>query len=322
MSNVFSPATRKAVKLKIAIQGPSGSGKTLGALALAQGLASGGKIAVIDTENGSASLYADRYSFDTLDLRPPYTSARYLDAITAAAEAGYTVVVIDSLSHEWVGEGSILSRKEGDDARPGANSYTNWAKYTKEHEGFKAGILAAPIHVIATMRAKQDYILETNEKGKQQPRKIGLAPIQREGMEYEFTTVWEVQMTHRATTSKDRTGLFGDEPVDLLSPALPKRLLEWLGSAVMERGGAESPSHAGVASKGTPAPTLRITEEDVFPTRDTPWPGSGPVQGKTVREWAKNQLLAVDDGTVKVPDEWLSIVRLELKARAAKAAAG
>lgn len=325
---VFTPATRRAVKLKLAIQGPSGSGKTLGALALAHGLAAGGKIAVIDTENGSASLYAERFAFDTLDLRPPYTSARYLEAITAAAEAGYAVVVIDSLSHEWVGEGSILSRKESDDARPGANSYTNWGKYTKEHEGFKAGILGAPIHVIATMRAKQDYILETNEKGKQQPRKIGLAPIQREGMEYEFTTVWEVQMTHHATTSKDRTGLFGEEAVDLCSPALPKRLLAWLASATVDNGrGGTSTASAGpkgdaapVSSPAAPTPPKRITEADEFPTRDTPWPGEGKLHGKTVREWALNQLRAVEAGEAPVPDEWLAIVKLELKARAAKAA--
>lgn len=237
MSIQFKKATRRAVKVKLAIQGPSGAGKTVAALQLATTLAEGGTIAVIDTENGSASLYADRYGFDVLNLAPPYTSARYIEALEAAIEAGYTAIVIDSLSHQWMGEGGILSRKEALDARPGSNSYTNWATFTKEHELFKARLLNAPVHLIATMRAKQDYVLETNEKGKQTPRKVGLAPVQREGTEYEFTTVFELQMDHRAIVSKDRTGLFGggSDPIDLLQPATGKSLLAWLKSAPDQR---------------------------------------------------------------------------------------
>lgn len=237
MSITFKRATRRAVKVKLAVQGPSGAGKTVAALQLATALAEGGKVAVIDTENGSASLYADRYTFDVLDLAPPYTSARYIEAIDAAVEAGFSAVVIDSLSHQWMGEGGILSRKEALDARPGSNSYTNWATFTKEHEGFKAKLLNAPVHLIATMRAKQDYVLETNERGKQTPKKVGMAPVQREGVEYEFTTVFELQMDHRAIVSKDRTGLFGGgtDPIDLLQPATGKALLAWLKDAPDQR---------------------------------------------------------------------------------------
>lgn len=247
----FQKATRQAVKLKLAISGPSGSGKTLGALALAKTLAGDGTIALIDTENGSASLYADKYGFDALNLTPPFTSARYLEAMEAATEAGYAVLVIDSLSHQWNGDGGILARKEDMDKRPGSNSYTNWATFTKEHTAFITKVLQLPIHVIATLRSKQDYVLETNDKGKQQPKKVGMAPVQREGLEYEFSTVFDVQMDHRAVASKDRTGLFGDELVDLINPATGKRLLAWLASgapmtapAKAETNGqsAESPS--------------------------------------------------------------------------------
>ncbi len=243
MTMQFQKATRQAVKLKLAIAGPSGSGKTLGALAIAKVLAGdGGRIALIDTENGSASLYGDKYAFDTLNLGPPFTSARYIEAMEAAVEAGYAVLVIDSLSHQWSGDGGILARKEEMDKRPGSNSYTNWATFTKEHTAFVGKVLQLPVHVIATLRSKQDYVLETNDKGKQQPKKVGMAPVQREGLEYEFSTVFDVQMDHRATASKDRTGLFGDDLVDLVNPATAKRLLAWLASGAMP---APAPSTPG-----------------------------------------------------------------------------
>lgn len=227
---LFAKATRQAVRLKIGIQGPSGSGKTLGALALATALAPNGKVAVIDTENGSASLYGDRFQFDTLNLGAPYTTARYMEAIDAAVSAGYEVIVLDSISHQWMGEGGILSRKELLDSR-GGNSYTNWAKFTVEHEQFKAKLLSAPVHLVATVRAKQDYVVEQTANGKSAPRKIGMAPVQREGMEYEFSIVFELQMDHRAMVSKDRTGLFeGGMPLDLAKPEIVDRLRGWLAS--------------------------------------------------------------------------------------------
>lgn len=227
----FTRAKREAVKLKLAVSGPSGSGKTLGALALAQALARGGKIAVIDTENGSAALYSDRFEFDAITMHPPFLSAKYIEAVKAAVAAGYAVVVVDSISHQWAGDGGILSRKEQLDQRPGSNSYTNWAQFTKEQEAFKAFLVSADIHLIATMRSKQDYVLEKNENGKQQPKKVGLAPIQRDGMEYEFTTVFELQMDHKAAVSKDRTGIFEGTLSDLTDGEVVKSLSAWLKSA-------------------------------------------------------------------------------------------
>jgi hypothetical protein len=228
----FKKATRQAVRLKIGLQGPSGAGKTWGALALARAIVGPmGKIALVDTENGSASLYSDRVEFDALDLAPPYTSKRYISAIAEAAEGGYDLLILDSISHQWIGEGGILSRKEALD-KQGGNSYTNWATFTTEHEGFKAAILNAPLHLIATLRSKQDYVIEQNERGKATPRKVGMAAVQREGMEYEFSAVFDLQMSHRATVSKDRTGLFDSEvPYDLSDKRLGKLITDWLRTA-------------------------------------------------------------------------------------------
>lgn len=220
----FRKAERKQAKLKLALTGPSGSGKTMSSLYLAKGV--GKKIALVDTENASASLYADRFEFDTVVLTPPYTIAKYIEAIKSAESLGYDVLIIDSISHAWAGDGGLLAKKESLDARSG-NSYTNWGGITKEHEQFKAMLLNCNIHLICTMRSKQDYVLELNEKGKQAPRKVGLAPIQRDGMEYEFTTVFDVAMDHHAQASKDRTGLF-DGQLFKISTETGENLMKWI----------------------------------------------------------------------------------------------
>jgi len=226
----FQKAERKRAKIKVAITGPSGAGKTFSALTLATGL--GKKIAVIDTENDSASLYSDRFEFDTLVISPPYTVQKYLEAISAATEEGYEVLIIDSITHAWAGEGGLLSKKEALDAR-GGNSFSNWAGITKEHEAFKATLLVSDIHLVCTMRSKQDYVLDMGDKGKTTPRKVGLAPIQREGMEYEFTTVFDIAMDHNASTSKDRTGLF-DGHTAKITKDTGRKFQQWLNGAKVD----------------------------------------------------------------------------------------
>ncbi len=227
----FQKASRKAQRLKIGIAGPSGAGKTMGALSLAHQLASApDKVAVLDTENGSASLYADRYPFDVIEIHAPYLSKKYLDGIAAAIEAGYEVLVIDSISHQWDGDGGILQRKEQADTVPGSNHWTNWAPFTKEHNQFRSALLTAPIHLICTMRSKMTYAQSENGS-KKKIEKLGLQPIQRDGMEYEFTLTFDVQMDHRATASKDRTSLFAEKHTDLCKPTTGKALLAWLSSA-------------------------------------------------------------------------------------------
>lgn len=203
---MFTKATRTRAHIKMAITGPSGSGKTLSALKIARGLAGDGKIALIDTENESASLYADATDFDTCPISAPFTTEKYITIINEAVKAGYSVLVIDSLTHAWAGEGGLLSQKESLDAR-GGNSFTNWASITKKQEMLKSALLQAPIHVIATMRSKQEYVIEQNG-GKSAPKKVGTAPIQRDGMEYEFTIVLDMAANHEFSASKDRTGLF------------------------------------------------------------------------------------------------------------------
>jgi hypothetical protein len=233
MVTEFKKAERKQAKLRLALTGPSGSGKTFSALLIAKGI--GNKIAVVDTENRSASLYADMaagplqgINFDILEIDPPYTIAKYVDGIDAAVKAGYDALIIDSISHAWAGEGGLLSKKESLDSR-GGNSYTNWAGITKEHEAFKAKLLNCDIHLICTMRSKQDYVLEVNDKGKSSPKKVGMAPIQRDGMEYEFTTVFDLSMNHDAVASKDRTSIFDGL---VFKPAVDtgKTLMAWLES--------------------------------------------------------------------------------------------
>lgn len=238
--STFQKATRKKAKLKLAITGSSGSGKTYGALRLASGMSS--KVAYIDTENGSASLYSDRFAFDVLDIAPPYNHEKFVDAIKAAVNGGYEVVVIDSASHFWEG---VLAYKDALDKR-GGNSYTNWNEAGNKFKGILDAVLQSPIHIICCMRSKMDYVLETNEKGKQVPRKIGLAPIMRDNIEYEFTTVFDVTMDHNTKTSKDRTGLFGDS-IFQITEETGKQLLTWLDK------GEEAPK--------SPAPVVWTPEQ-------------------------------------------------------------
>lgn len=206
MSIQFKKAERKSVKVKIAVTGPAGSGKTLSSLFLAQGLAVNNKIALLDTENESASLYSDKVAFDTLCMNPPYITEKYIAAIDAAVTNGYEVLVIDSLSHNWAGEGGLLQQKEQLDQR-GGNQFANWGLITKKQEELKAKILNSPIHIISTMRSKTEYA-QIEENGRKKIQKLGLAPIQREGMEYEFSIVFDIAQNHEAVASKDRTGLF------------------------------------------------------------------------------------------------------------------
>ena len=261
----FQKAERKQAALKIAITGPSGSGKTFSALLIASGI--GKKIAVVDTENGSASLYASMdkgplagIGFDTLAIEPHYTIAKYIEAIDMAEKAKYDVLVIDGISHAWAGEGGLLSKKESLDQR-GGNSYTNWAGISKEHEQFKARLLNADIHLICTMRSKQDYVLELNDKGKSAPKKVGLAPIQRDGMEYEFTTVFDLAMDHNAVASKDRTSLF-DGQVFKPTVETGKKILAWL----MGGKPAQKPEAApAAAQKAEPKAKIQAGQGDGFP---------------------------------------------------------
>jgi len=221
-------AQRMKAKLRMGIAAPSGAGKTYSALLLAFGI--GGKVGLIDTEHGSGHLYAHLGEYDVISIEAPYTVAKYTQAIAAFEQAGYNTIIIDSLSHAWAGDGGLLD-KQGKMADRGTNSFAAWRTITPEHNALVDAMLKSPAHIIATMRAKQDYVLETNDKGKQQPKKVGLAPVQREGMEYEFTVMLDVDMNHIASASKDRTSLF-DGRFFKISQETGKELLTWLEQGV------------------------------------------------------------------------------------------
>lgn len=223
--SLFKKAQKKKVKLKLALMGPSGSGKTMSALRLAKGL--GGKTAVIDTENGSASLYSDHFEFDVCELSPPFTTEKYMQALNEAATAGYSNVIIDSITPAWSGQGGILDRKEQKDAR-GGNSYTNWATFTKEHNAFMGQILQSPVNLIATMRSKQAHEI-VKDNGKTKVQKLGLKAEQRDGVEYEFTCVFDIAINHEAEATKDRTGLF-DGKYFMVTEETALELKGWLDS--------------------------------------------------------------------------------------------
>jgi hypothetical protein len=197
----FKKATKSQAKLRMAITGPSGSGKTYTALSVATPL---GNIAVIDTERGSASKYADLFDFDVLELTE-YHPRHYIEAIKAACAGGYDVLIIDSLSHAWSGQGGVLELVDRAAKRSQSqNSFAAWRDVTPLHNQLVDTILGSPIHIIATMRSKTEYVLERDERGRTTPRKIGLAPVQRDGMEYEFDVVAEMDMENNMIVSKSR----------------------------------------------------------------------------------------------------------------------
>ncbi len=219
----FTKAKRTNAKLRLAITGSAGSGKTFGALLIALGLE--GKIAVIDTENGSADLYAHLGDYDTCQLTPPFDPRKYIQTIHEAENEGYNVIIIDSLSHEWAGEGGCLDLQAKIAAtKYRGNTYAAWRDVTPLHNALVQAVLASPCHIIATIRCKTDY---ANDNGK--PVKVGLAPVQREGLDYEFTSVLDISQNHLATVSKDRTGLFPDTPFSI-TPKVGELLLDWLNA--------------------------------------------------------------------------------------------
>lgn len=215
---------RRKAKIKMAFQGSAGSGKTYSSLLLAQGLTNGdfSKIAIIDTENGSADLYAHLGQYNVLTLAPPFNPNNYIKAIDVCEKAGMEVIIIDSISHCWDYLLDYHSSLAG-------NSFTNWAKITPMQKAFTDKILQCDAHIIATMRTKQDYVLNQKD-GKYIPEKVGLKAVQKDGLDYEFTIVFDVDIKHFAVSSKDRTGLFMGKPEFIINSNTGKKILEWCNS--------------------------------------------------------------------------------------------
>jgi len=226
----FRKAERRKAKLRLGVTGPAGSGKTMSALLIAGGIVNGdySKIGIVDTENGSGDLYVHSTAggseigeYNVLALHPPFEASKYIAAIKMAEESGLDVVILDSITHAWAGEGGFLE-KQGKIADKGGNSWSAWRTVTPEHNRFIDAMLQSKIHVIATMRSKTEHVYEGGKV-----KKLGMAPVAREGMEYEFSVVFDMDQGHNATPTKDRTSLFDGK---IFKPGIEtgKTLLKWL----------------------------------------------------------------------------------------------
>lgn len=221
----FEKATKTKARLRMALIGPSGSGKTYSALSIANHL--GSRIAVIDTERGSASKYADEFDFDRLELET-FAPQNFIAAIHAADEAGYDVLIIDSLSHAWIGRGGSLEQHDKEvDKQKVKNSFTAWREVTKNHNALIDAILQSRCHVISTMRSKTAHVQE-EENGRKVVRKIGMEAIQRDGMEYEFDVVGDLDWSHKLTISKTRCRALDGEVIEKPGKEIADMLKAWL----------------------------------------------------------------------------------------------
>ncbi len=281
----FQKAVKHAAKLRLAIAGPSGSGKTYTSLAIATALANGGRIALVDTEHGSASKYADLFDFDVMELTPPFHPDRFVAAITEAGAAGYSVIILDSLTHAWSGTGGMLDIVDEIAKRMrNPNSFAAWKDGTPVQNRMIEAIVGAPLHLIATMRSKQEYVLSTDDRGKQMPKKVGMAPQQRDGFEYEFDVFMDMDIDNNGIVQKTRcpelTGRVFRRPGSDVAGILTR----WL-QGVPEPPKPANGTAAALASDGA--------QQAAYKRLPRPWPA--PVAAEAIRDMAavtKNELPA------------------------------
>lgn len=256
-------AQRSAVWLKLCVCGVSGSGKTLGSLKLAKGITGepvneSGKVCIIDTENKSGSLYQGTYGeFLTIEINRPFEPEKFIEALKVAEQAGVKCAIIDSASHIWEG---ILEYKENLDAKSGGRSgFNNWRQAGDKFRDSLKAVLECNMHVIACLRSKTEYVQET-VNGRTQIRKIGLQPVFRDGAEFEFTTIFQVNDDNMAYASKDRTFLFPHDRVikPHLSEDIGKELRDWSQS-----GAAQAPVTPQPAAQSNAEPPYIRTLKDV-----------------------------------------------------------
>jgi hypothetical protein len=237
-------SNRSQAKIRIALQGASGSGKTYSSLLLAHGLCQDwSKIAVIDTENQSADLYSHLGQYNVLTLLPPYSPERYIEAIDTCEASEMEVIIIDSLSFEWEFLVDYHANLAG-------NSFQNWSKITPRHNALVQRILSSGAHIIVTVRSKQDYVI-TEKNGKQVPEKVGLKAVQRDGLEYDFTIVFELDINHQAVCSKDRTQLFAQKIPFKIEPLTGQKIREWCNGGQGKIEPVTDPIEAKIKAAGT-----------------------------------------------------------------------
>ncbi len=299
MTNPFQQATRATIPVKIGLVGPSGSGKTYTALRIAHGIAGAdGKVALIDTEHGSASLYADEFMFDVVNMPPPYAPARFAAGIAAASEAGYAVLVVDGISPAWNGPGGVMEIV--DQNAKGGNNWSGWAKGTPAHQQLIQAILAAPMHLICTMRSKTAWVL--GEKNK--PEKVGLEPVQRDGMDYEFSVVGELDLEHRLHVTKSRLrGVAVGEFVETPTEEFGRLLFTASRGDSRSEAGVPQPASPKPESAGSDAPSGNESSKSPRPATPEPAPASPvaePDEDETARAHAQKSTLDVKDPDHKV----------------------
>lgn len=235
-------AERKKAKIKIGLQGSSGSGKSLSALLLAHGLCnSWNRVCVVDSENKSSHLYSHLGAYNVIDISAPFSPEKFIEALNMAVKAGMEVVILDSISAEWDGAGGIIDIHSG----MAGNSFTNWSKITPRHNAFINAILQSPVHVLATIRSKQDYVL-VEKNGKQVPEKVGLKGIQRDNLDYELTIVFNLDIKHNATINKDRTGLFSGKPEFIITSDTGRQISEWCNQGAESKDALNSNYSSGL----------------------------------------------------------------------------
>ena len=268
MAVVFTKAVKSQAKGRVGLIGPSGSGKTYTALLLAKHM--GGRTALIDTEHGSASKYADEFDFETLILES-FHPQNYIDAIKAAGEQGFDNLIIDSLTHAWSGTGGALELVDRAVAKSkSGNSYVAWREVTPLHNQLIEAMLSSSCHLIATMRSKMEYVQNKNEStGKTEIRKVGMAPIQREGMEYEFDVVGDLDIDHTLVISKTRCRVLDGQVIRKPGKELAVTLKAWLSDGA-------APMLPPVPTQPAEQPKREQTSASPANSANTPKPAETP----------------------------------------------
>lgn len=257
---MFTKATKKRSRARVALCGPSSSGKTYTGLVIASVLADGKRVAVIDSESGSADKYGDIFDFDSTQLTD-CSPLKYIEAIRIAESLGYGAVLIDSLSHAWMGKGGALEMVDKAAARSkSGNSFTAWRDVTPIHTQLIDAMLQSPCHIIATMRAKTEYVMEEDARGKKQPRKIGMAPVQRDGMEYEFDIVGDMDPeANKLVVTKSRCPALSGEVIVKPDAEFARKILAWVSDGVEATPAQPKPEFAKPAAPKTAADAIRAT---------------------------------------------------------------
>jgi len=317
----FTKATKKQAKLRLALIGPSGSGKTYTALTLAQHLVPGGRVALIDTERGSASKYADLFDFDVQELGS-FHPQRYIEAIHEAQAAGYDVLIIDSLSHAWMGKDGALELVDRAAKRnPSGNSFAAWRDVTPLHNALVDTMLATRLHIIVTLRSKMEYIQEKDDKGKTIIRKVGLQPVQRDGLEYEFDVVGDLDQDNTLVVTKTRCSALHNAVVSKPGHQLADTLAEWLDGEPVPDPPEPPPMTTTSKGNGTGRPAVIKSGKWVAATRELAERCTYYLRPNGQPDFTRMAALAGQEGFPEVTDGNLADVIASLEEYAAQARA-